>query len=474
MIRFSKAKKDKIKYDVTIICTENDLYLGDLICQELEALGKRCLFNLRDAPRPDVLHNFIDKSPIYIAIVNKDFFNTGNGNFVRLTKHESGFLKKPAYLFVNEDGVKILEEWGSPTLIDANSGWDDGLMAAIANGLPVDGLCKSYVQNTAATTIVSPEMEIHMTNGSSNTLDNNPNSTGEYSMKNEGKNMEEKYKIIWNNLGRHKIDRMEDLILPEAPESMMVRRAMKYYIGDGVVQDSERAYTLLQKAVKEEPEDVEALYYLAAFNETGEGCSVDLQEAFSLYEVALEKGLHNSLLRLGYLSWVNGDFEMKSQGLEIIKKCRKAGDVRASYWLGLDAEMKGEYEDAFEYYSEAAEEGYPPAQNAIGGLYYIGRGVKQDKWKAMEWVKLAAEKKLPVAIANYGNLLMENDVDWDEGQKLIKQAYEIGDEAGLAFQYKVEKALEYQREVAAEERRKAEKERKKQEWYDRIERWLKS
>lgn len=36
-------------------------------------------------------------------------------------------------------------------------------------------------------------------------------------------------------------------------------------------------------------------------------------------------------------------------------------------------------------YTQAAEQGYPPAQCALGYCYEVGSGTAEDKTKAVEW-----------------------------------------------------------------------------------------
>ena len=50
------------------------------------------------------------------------------------------------------------------------------------------------------------------------------------------------------------------------------------------------------------------------------------------------------------------------------------------------------YPNAVQYYRKAAEQGYAPAQNALGDMYYYGRCVTRDYVEAVRWYRKSAEK----------------------------------------------------------------------------------
>ena len=459
-----------MKYDVTIVCSENDYYLGDLICQEMEALGKSVLFNLRDAPRPDVLHKFICKSPVYIAVINNDFLTVKN--FVILTKYECTTSELKSYLFVNEDSMQIPKDWGNPSLVDANAGLDDALMDAIASGQDIIGLCDMPIDENDSPSVKqpAPKPSIHpfvadhrrtSVAVQASQTEQPADNTNHVSSPLPGGNPE-------IDFGRHERDRIADMLLPEEPSSMMVRRAMKYFRGQGVVRDLDRSYSLLKKAIAEDPEDVEALYYLGVFSESDEVGLPEHDVAKQFYKLSFEKGFIPSMLRLGYLT-MNGMMPDSGQkALEIFKQCRKAGDFRASYWLGYMAEMKNDMENAFEYYSEAAEEGYAPGQNALGCMYIEGKEVRQDERKAFEWFRLAAEQRLPVAMANLGDLMIRMNGMSGEARELIRLAGEARDQRGIALSLKLDRYDEEERQEAIRKRKEAERQAQMESLIDTV------
>jgi TPR repeat protein len=54
--------------------------------------------------------------------------------------------------------------------------------------------------------------------------------------------------------------------------------------------------------------------------------------------------------------------------------------------------VKKDLAKAVEWLRQAAEQGYAPAQNALGFCYEFGDGVEKDLKKAIEWYTKAAEQ----------------------------------------------------------------------------------
>ena len=56
---------------------------------------------------------------------------------------------------------------------------------------------------------------------------------------------------------------------------------------------------------------------------------------------------------------------------------------------------------AFQSTLQAAQAGYVPAQEVVGMMYAVGKGVQQDYHEAAKWFLTAAEAGNPRAAANY-------------------------------------------------------------------------
>ena len=68
-------------------------------------------------------------------------------------------------------------------------------------------------------------------------------------------------------------------------------------------------------------------------------------------------------------------------------------ELDALYFEGLKAEEEGEFDKAMQLFLRGAANGDDSAMNAIGLFYDCGKGVEQDKSKAIEWFKKAYRNK---------------------------------------------------------------------------------
>ena len=83
---------------------------------------------------------------------------------------------------------------------------------------------------------------------------------------------------------------------------------------------------------------------------------------------------------------------------------KEVGDM---YYKGGVWTWEPDYKNAFEWYYKAAEKGITESINMLGNMYYNGKGVQQDKGKALVWYTKAAEKGLTLAMYNLGGLYYE-------------------------------------------------------------------
>ena len=80
--------------------------------------------------------------------------------------------------------------------------------------------------------------------------------------------------------------------------------------------------------------------------------------------------------------------------LETAPAAAEKGDRKAQYWLAKHYAkgegVKQDYFKAAEYLHQAADGGYAWAQNDLGAAYANGLGVKQDYAEAATWYRKAA------------------------------------------------------------------------------------
>lgn len=135
-----------------------------------------------------------------------------------------------------------------------------------------------------------------------------------------------------------------------------------FYLGPGVPQDFERAFSHFQRAketVDNQEDKAEALYYLAQMLRSGFG---------------VERNLPTAL-----------DFLLQSADLGNCKALRLLGRI---YSEGLGVAVDGR--KALAFYERAAENDYR-AKMALGEIYSKGIGVPVDGNKAVAWYEKAAE-----------------------------------------------------------------------------------
>jgi len=78
--------------------------------------------------------------------------------------------------------------------------------------------------------------------------------------------------------------------------------------------------------------------------------------------------------------------------------------------LGDFAFQEKRYQDAFEWYQHAANQGISEGQLSLSQMYKLGLGVEKDEGIASHWLKLAAEQGLTKAEYKYAALLESNAV----------------------------------------------------------------
>ncbi len=81
----------------------------------------------------------------------------------------------------------------------------------------------------------------------------------------------------------------------------------------------------------------------------------------------------------------------------IIAACKQAillrpDDPRYVYQLAKAYDNNEDFAQAFIHYNQAAKQGYAPAQQNLGKLYRMGRGVAQSDIEAVKWFVKAAEQ----------------------------------------------------------------------------------
>jgi len=167
-----------------------------------------------------------------------------------------------------------------------------------------------------------------------------------------------------------------------------------YALGDGVRQDSERAFEWFEKAADNGLPVAQC--NLAHCYLRGEGTPIDYGKAIHYIQKSANQGCPNAALDLGLLLF---------EGVGVVPD-----RDRAKYWL-----------------EKAACLGIREAMYILGNLYL--EDVEQDESKALYWIQRAAYYGLPEAQYHYGCLFKEGllvERDWDKYIRWMIRAQQNG------------------------------------------------
>jgi TPR repeat protein len=130
----------------------------------------------------------------------------------------------------------------------------------------------------------------------------------------------------------------------------------------------------------------------------GRGVAQDPQRAFSLNAEAAKLGHSDAILAMGWF-YLNGSGVARD--LERARKwyrdSARRGEPRAMFSLGQMACDERDFSDALVWFNRAVEAGHSRSLYFIGKLYWRGHGVDQDKKEAMRYFHRAASGKVKAA-----------------------------------------------------------------------------
>ncbi|MBL0942183.1 MAG: sel1 repeat family protein [Alphaproteobacteria bacterium] len=167
----------------------------------------------------------------------------------------------------------------------------------------------------------------------------------------------------------------------------------RYYNGEEVIQDKEKAYQLFKKAANQD--HAEAQFETALCLENGEGVARNIKKAAKYYQIAANQGYAQAQFKLGEF------FDFEEEGLLI------------------------DHVQAVEWYKRAANQGHPKAQYNLAVLYYFGNGIAQNDKKCKQLLKSSAKKGYNRAQYGLG-LYFENVHNWAKALEWMKKAAENG------------------------------------------------
>jgi uncharacterized protein len=136
-----------------------------------------------------------------------------------------------------------------------------------------------------------------------------------------------------------------------------------------------------------------SLHYL-----DGIGVPEDSRKAFLLNEESAERGFKEAILAMGwfYLNGVGVEKNLMKAHKWYTLSARQ-GDVSAMFSLGQMAYDTRDTAEALTWFLRAEKKGHKRSTFWIGKIYWHGRGIEQDKDKAMQYFQKALKQKVAEA-----------------------------------------------------------------------------
>lgn len=204
--------------------------------------------------------------------------------------------------------------------------------------------------------------------------------------------------------------------------------------------------------IKADPQQANAMLYLAAANDYGpaeytlanrlamapdDGSMQEKQQKNKLirelYQGAAHRGIANALLPLAFYDAMDVDNKRQQRAFTTAKELAEAGNEKAALLLGLLLDRGigtgADNNQAIQWYQKAGDNA--PSQFILGTYAAEGKGLTQNKDKAMAQLQQAATEKFSYADFNMAVLQKES------GQEFLPDlvhAYELGNNhAGLVL-----------------------------------------
>lgn len=242
-----------------------------------------------------------------------------------------------------------------------------------------------------------------------------------------------------------------------------VEYGLLLFKGDYVAQDYERAFKMFFNAAVYHQSPAGA-YYVGYCYENGLGVKQSKAEARSSYEIAAERGYQAAIDWLDQEDYLYGkktDEEYRKMSLQQLKDRYEVDDPLAAYFLGMRYYDEGNFEAAYELFSDGYKK---DAKNfycltGLGLMYQKGEHVKQDDDKALDCYLKAANGGNQIAINNAA-LMYEARKDFVEALKWFEKLAKLDDvngylkvgeylEKGLGVDVSVYKAIDFYEKAAS-------------------------
>lgn len=131
-----------------------------------------------------------------------------------------------------------------------------------------------------------------------------------------------------------------------------------------------------------------ASYKLGWIYGKGEGVQRDFQKALDWYQTAALRGNTYAyyFLDMMYEEGISAGRDFEGH-LRLYETAASRGNIYAYYPLAYLHERRGNYKEAFKWYSKSSDQGILNAYFPLGTLYEWGKGVDQDMDQARKWYR---------------------------------------------------------------------------------------
>lgn len=249
--------------------------------------------------------------------------------------------------------------------------------------------------------------------------------------------------------------------------------------GDDKTENAKKTVKLIEKAA--DRGNAQAIYTLSMMYENGFFYEQDHIRSMGLLEKSAELGYPEALFSMGYLYLIGTNVNKDTKkGLELMTQAANYGYSNASNNLGMLA-LKGEVlpkdysvarawfekgisegnilsaynlammnegglggdvnlEVARKLYAISADQGYTPSMLKMADFYGTGKGVKEDKENARNWLNKAIETDEPIALMAQANAYFYGmygyAVDKQRASEWLNKAKNTGSKEALELEKK--------------------------------------
>lgn len=158
--------------------------------------------------------------------------------------------------------------------------------------------------------------------------------------------------------------------------------------GKGVPKDYQEALKWYRLAAAQGNDG--AQYSLGWMYENGKGITRDYREAVKWFRLAAAQGNDRARKTLERPEMVAAAQNLATTQVQSQQPQHSASNRTSTFDNGKKAYDKGDYAQAIKTWEPLATQGHAGAQNNLGVIYVMGKGVIRDDQEALKWFRLAA------------------------------------------------------------------------------------